>query len=85
MKVTDVPDKEGQIYGVFIALGLIAYFWLAWLFGAGGPYHKEVAMRFLKTILEPGNSIDPVRGFRQFRGRDAVPDALMTKYDFILP
>ena len=33
MKLTDYPDKEGQIYGVFISLGLIVYFWLAWLFG----------------------------------------------------
>lgn len=33
MKLTDYPNKEGQIYGVFIALGLIAYFWLAWFCG----------------------------------------------------
>lgn len=33
MKLTEYPNKEGQIYGVFIALGLIAYFWLAWIFG----------------------------------------------------
>jgi len=33
MKLTDYPNKLGQIYGVFIALGLIAYFWLARLLG----------------------------------------------------
>jgi hypothetical protein len=33
MKLINYPDKEGQIYGVFIALALIVYFWLAWLFG----------------------------------------------------
>jgi hypothetical protein len=33
MKLADYTDKEGQIYGVFIAIGLIVYFWLAWLLG----------------------------------------------------
>ena len=33
MNPANYSDKEGQIYGVFIALGLIVYFWLAWLFG----------------------------------------------------
>jgi len=33
MKLTDYPDKEGQVYGIFIALALMAYFWIAWLFG----------------------------------------------------
>jgi len=33
MKLTDYPDKEGQIYGIFIAVALMAYFWIAWLFG----------------------------------------------------
>ena len=33
MKLTDYPDKEWQVYGIFIALALMAYFWIAWLFG----------------------------------------------------
>jgi hypothetical protein len=33
MKSTSYTGKEGQVYGVFIALALIAYFWLAWLLG----------------------------------------------------
>jgi|SRR5687768_1524777 hypothetical protein len=33
MKQIAYTDKEGQIYGVYIALALIAYFWLAWLLG----------------------------------------------------
>jgi hypothetical protein len=33
MKLTDYPNKLGQIYGIFIALGLIAYFWLGKLLG----------------------------------------------------
>lgn len=33
MKLTDNPNQIGLIYGVFIALGLIVYFWLAWFLG----------------------------------------------------
>jgi Protein of unknown function (DUF4199) len=33
MRLSDYPGKEGHIFGGFIALGLIAYFWLAWLLG----------------------------------------------------
>jgi hypothetical protein len=33
MKLTDYPNRVAQIYGVFIALGLIAYFLLAKLLG----------------------------------------------------
>ena len=33
MKLTDYPNKVGQIYGVFIAIALIVYFWIAKLLG----------------------------------------------------
>lgn len=33
MKLTDYPNKVGQIYGVFIAIALIIYFWIAKLLG----------------------------------------------------
>jgi hypothetical protein len=33
MKLTDYPNKVGQIYGVFIAIALILYFWIAKLLG----------------------------------------------------
>ncbi len=33
MKLTDYPNQVAQIYGVFIALGLIVYFWLAKFLG----------------------------------------------------
>lgn len=33
MRLTDYPDRIAEIYGTIIALGLIAYFWLAWLLG----------------------------------------------------
>jgi Protein of unknown function (DUF4199) len=33
MKLRDYPNKIAQIYGVFIAIGLIAYFWLAKFLG----------------------------------------------------
>ena len=33
MKSIEHPNKEGQIYGLYIAVALIAYFWLAWFIG----------------------------------------------------
>jgi hypothetical protein len=33
MKLTDYPTRIPQLYGTFIALGLMAYFWTAWFFG----------------------------------------------------
>ena len=33
MKLTEYPDKVPQVYGVFIAIALIVYFWIAWIVG----------------------------------------------------
>ena len=33
MKPINNPNQVSQVYGVFIALGLIVYFWLGWLLG----------------------------------------------------
>ena len=36
----------------------------------GGPYDKTMAKRYL-GIVSVGNTIDPARAYRNFRGRDA--------------
>lgn len=47
-----------------------------------GPYDPTVAQRLRETILSIGNSIDPAQAFRNFRGRDPKPDALLRARGF---
>ncbi|MEO7176425.1 MAG: M3 family metallopeptidase [Saprospiraceae bacterium] len=44
-----------------------------------GPYDKEVAKRLVDNVFSVGNTIDPEKGYKKFRGRDAKTDALMKK------
>ncbi|MFN3229376.1 MAG: hypothetical protein ACK41P_05940, partial [Asticcacaulis sp.] len=48
-----------------------------------GAYDKAVAKRFQDTILAVGDSVDPAQAFRNFRGRDVNPEALMRKRGFV--
>jgi peptidyl-dipeptidase Dcp len=47
-----------------------------------GPYDKTVASRLSKYVFSVGNTIDPAEGYRNFRGHDPNPDALMKKRGF---
>jgi oligopeptidase A len=38
---------------------------------------KLVGRKFRKTILEAGDGVDPAEAFRNFRGRDVDPNALL--------
>lgn len=49
---------------------------------AGGPYDPEVAKRLHDTIMSVGNTVDPADAFRNFRGRDPRPDALLRARGF---
>ncbi|MBC8022428.1 MAG: M3 family metallopeptidase [Burkholderiales bacterium] len=49
---------------------------------AGGAYDKQVAKKLREYVFSTGNSIDPVEGYRAFRGRDAGIDALMRRRGF---
>jgi peptidyl-dipeptidase Dcp len=49
---------------------------------ASGPFDKEVAKRFVRTVLSVGNTVDPADAFRSFRGRDPKPDALLRSKGF---
>jgi peptidyl-dipeptidase Dcp len=48
----------------------------------GDPYDPATARRFHDTILSIGNTVDPAQAFRNFRGRDASPDALLRARGF---
>jgi peptidyl-dipeptidase Dcp len=52
---------------------------------AGNPYDKVTAKRFHDTVLSVGNSVDPAQAFRNFRGRDPNPDALLREKGFPVP
>lgn len=44
-----------------------------------GIYDKEVAQRFRSTVLSRGGSVPPDELYRQFRGRDPSPEALLRR------
>ncbi len=50
---------------------------------AGDPYDPATSKRFHDTILSIGNTVDPAVAFRNFRGRDASPDALLRSKGFL--
>ena len=49
---------------------------------AKGPYDHTVAERLRKYIFSVGNTIDPAKAYRSFRGRDPKIEALMVKRGF---
>ena len=51
----------------------------------GGYYDPEMAGRLVDYLFAPRNAIDPAVAYRQFRGRDADPAALMRDRGFPVP
>jgi peptidyl-dipeptidase Dcp len=49
---------------------------------AGSPWHEATAKRLREYVFSVGNTIDPLEGYRAFRGRDAGTAALMRKRGF---
>jgi peptidyl-dipeptidase Dcp len=45
----------------------------------GNIYNPETAAAFRNYILEKGDSDDPMKLYRSFRGADPNPDALLEK------
>jgi peptidyl-dipeptidase Dcp len=63
---------------------LTADAWEAFTEG-GGPWDKAVAKRLRDNVFSVGNTVDPVEGYRAFRGRDAEIAPLMRKRGFPVP
>jgi peptidyl-dipeptidase Dcp len=42
-----------------------------------------VAEKFRKNVLETGDSEDPAVSYRNFRGKDATPDAYLQRKGFV--
>jgi peptidyl-dipeptidase Dcp len=49
---------------------------------AGGPYDLAVAKRLHDAIVSVGNSVEPARAYRNFRGRDPEIGALLRARGF---
>ncbi len=49
---------------------------------AGSYYDPEIAKRLHDSVMSVGDTIDPMDGFRQFRGRDVDTGALLRKRGF---
>lgn len=87
----DVPGTGsspafGHIFGGGYAAGYYSYKWAEvleadafQLFKEKGIFNKEVAENFRKNILSMGNTQDADVLYRNFRGRDPQPEALMEK------
>jgi peptidyl-dipeptidase Dcp len=88
-----LPQFAHIFAGEGYAAGYYSYLWAdafstdAWegFLEAGGPWDGEVAADFYKHVLSAGNTIDPIVGYRHFRGRDLETDALMRDRGFALP
>ena len=53
------------------------------LFKEKGIFNKEVAGSFRKNILEKGGAEDEAAIYRNFRGHDPEPEALMEKLGLV--
>ena len=52
---------------------------------AGSPYDKGVAKKLKDSVMSVGNTVDPAQAYRNFRGRDPKPDALLRSKGFPVP
>ncbi|MGV6819811.1 MAG: M3 family metallopeptidase [Parvularcula sp.] len=84
------PQFAHIFSGEGYAAGYYAYLWAdtyaadAWeaFKEAGDPFDPDTAERFKDHIMSVGNSVDPVDGYRAFRGRDVDVNALMRQRGF---
>jgi peptidyl-dipeptidase Dcp len=75
-------DYAAGYYSYLWADALTADAWEAFQ-EEGGPWSPETAARYRRTVLEVGNTVDPLASWRAFRGRDVDPAALMRKRGFL--
>ena len=86
-----IPAFAHIFSGEGYAAGYYSYLWAEVLerdafeafLEAGSPYDPGVAERFARTILSVGNTVDPAQAFRNFRGRDPNPQALLRSKGFV--
>lgn len=74
------------------AAGLYTYLWSdviaadiaeSFLAAPGGLYDQAVAERYMSIILAPANTVHAAQAFREFKGRDPDPGALMRRFGLV--
>ena len=87
---TAFSPSFGHIFSGGYAAGYYSYKWAEVLeadafqaFKEGGIFSKEVAEKFRKEILSKGSIEDADVIYRNFRGRDPEPDALLKKFGMV--
>ncbi len=84
------PQFAHVFSGEGYAAGYYSYLWADALTAdaaeafeqAGGYFDPEVAKRLHDHVFSVGDTVDPIDGFRAFRGRDVDTDALLRKRGF---
>lgn len=83
---TAISPSFGHIFSGGYAAGYYSYKWAEVLeadafslFKEKGIFSREVAGSFRHNILEKGGSVDPAVLYRNFRGHDPQPEALLEK------
>ena len=83
-----LPHQVHSFTDVYAA-GLYVYLWAdvmvadvleAFLQAPGGLYDGSVAQRWRDTILTVGHTVPAAAAFRNFRGRDPDPGALLRRF-----
>jgi peptidyl-dipeptidase Dcp len=88
-----LPQFSHLFAGDEYAAGYYSYLWADTISAdafeafteAKGPYDAAVARRLKDHVFSVGNTVDPVEGYRAFRGRDAGVGALMRRRGFPEP
>ena len=83
---TNSSCSFGHIFGGGYAAGYYSYHWAAVLdadafehFKEEGIYNPEVAAKFKNAILSRGGTSHPMDLYKEFRGREPDPDALLRR------
>lgn len=74
-------EYAAGIYGYLWADGIAADVAEAFTGAPGGLYDQEIATRWRNTLLSVGDTVPIEDAFRNFRGRDPSPAALLKRFD----
>lgn len=83
---TNMSVQFGHIFGGGYASGYYSYKWAEVLdadafsvFKENGIFDKETATRFKNTVLSKGGTVHPMELYKEFRGQEPTPDALLKR------
>ncbi len=90
VKNTSTSTAFGHLFAGGYSAGYYSYKWAEILdadafeyFKENGIFNKEIASKFKSEILERGGTDHPMTLYKNFRGREPKPDALMKREGFL--